>query len=256
MEERAGKLQGMIYFSEAFFDADNLYSRVILGPTLHELMHPWANFIVPTFSPAHWGFSSADGILGGFNLNTLVDLGSGRYDAEEFSYGGYSTNNKLYSPIELYLAGLIPPEEVPDLWVAEDGEPLLNENGEWNRHSFVASRVKTYTIEDIVAKHGPRVPDHSKSQKNFRAAVILLVSEEYPPTRSKLEALSADASVFSDADEGIGPANTYNFYWATGGRATLTMDGLSRFQRRGGANKPVPSSFGTPPPPIVDHWEK
>ena len=189
----AGRLQGAVYFSEAFYDAGSVFSRLITGPSLHELMHQWANFIVPTFNSPHWGFSSADGTLGGFILDTLVDLGEGRYRAAGFSYGGYSTNNIFYSPIELYLAGFIPPEEVPDLWVAEDGQPVLNEDGEWDFKSFTASRVKTYTIDDIIAEHGPRMPDHSQAQKDFRAAVILLVSEDYPVTRSQLAFLSADA---------------------------------------------------------------
>ena len=247
----AGRLQGAAYFSEAFYNAGSVNSRLITGPSLHELMHRWANFIVPTYSYAHWGFSSADGTLGGFILDTLVDLGEGRYSAAEFSYGGYSTNNVFYSPIELYLAGFIPPEDVPDLWIAEDGQPVLNDKGEWNEKSFIASRVKTYTIEDIIAEHGPRVPDHSQSQKDFRAAVILLVIADHPITRSQLAFLSADASWFSHAGDVESVYN--NFYEATGGRATITMDGLSQFQRRAGSKIAVPNSFGTPPSPIMGH---
>ena len=247
----AGRLQGAAYFSEAFYNAGSVNSRLITGPSLHELMHRWANFIVPTYSYAHWGFSSADGTLGGFILDTLVDLGEGRYSAAKFSYGGYSTNNGFYSPIELYLAGFIPPEDVPDLWIAEDGQPVLNDKGEWNEKSFIASRVKTYTIEDIIAEHGPRVPDHSQSQKDFRAAVILLVIADHPITRSQLAFLSADASWFSHAGDVESVYN--NFYEATGGRATITMDGLSQFQRRAGSKIAVPNSFGTPPPPIMGH---
>ena len=250
----AGRLQGAIYFSEAFYDAGSLYSRLITGPSLHELMHRWANYVLPTSSYAHWGFSGVNGTLGGFIPDSLVDLGGGRYRAAHFSYGGYSTNNVFYKPIELYLAGFIPSEEVPDIWVAEDGQPVLNENGEWDRRTFVASRVKTYTIEDIIAEHGPRVPDHSRAQKDFRAAAILLISEDYPVTRGKLEFLSADASWFSYAGEAESVYN--NFYEATGGRATISMDGLSQFQSRASQKRLVPRSFGTPPPPVVDHWER
>ena len=249
----AARLQGAVNFSEAFYNEGSTYSRLITGPSLHELMHRWANFIVPAFSSAHWGFSSADGVLGGFILETLVDLGEGQYRAASFSYGGYSTNNVFYSPIELYLAGLLPPEEAPDLWVAEDGQPVLNEKGEWDFRHFTASRVKTYTIEDIIEKHGPRRPDHTRSRKDFRAAVILLVSEDYPVTRTKMEFLSADTKWFSHAGEVESLIN--NFYEATGGRATITMGGLSQFQRRAGSKKALPNSFGTPPPPTVDHWE-
>ena len=80
-------------------------------------MHTWANFVIEPGRP-HWGFSSANGVLGGFDSAELVRLGNGRYAAGSFGTLG---NDLPYSPIELYLAGLIAPEEVPDLWVANDG---------------------------------------------------------------------------------------------------------------------------------------
>ena len=249
-----GQLQGVILFGFSKFPkyADTGHSVLIDGPSVHELMHRWANFIVPPFP--HWAFNSADGILGGLNINSLVEHGGGRYSADEFSIGGWADNFRPYSPIELYLAGLIPSEEVPDLWVAEDGEALLDESGSWDGMSFVASRIDAYTIEDIIAKHGRRVPDHSGAQKRFRAAVILLISDAYPATREFLETLGNDVNLFSQ--EGENEFQWYNFYEATGGRATITMEGLSQFRRSAGSKIVVPGSFGTPPPPIVDHWER
>ena len=261
----AGKLQGVIGFSHGIvtefrrglWDSEHLYSNLIEGPLLHELMHRWVNYIVPTsYNDSHWGFSSANGVLGGFDLAGLVENGSGRYSASSF-FNPVGVYNKLCSPIELYLAGFIPPEEVPDLWVAEDGEPLFDGgdiNTSWDFQSFVASRVKTYMIEDIIAEHGPRIPDHTQSQKDFRAAVILLISEDYPATRWILENLTGDVSLFSYAGEDQFDL-WYNFYEAMGGKATITMDDLSHFQRRASAKRLVPSSFGTPSPPIVDRRE-
>ncbi len=246
----SGKLQGGLFFSYVSGRSPK-HSGLVVGPMLHELMHRWANYIV---SPTpHWNFTSAAGILGGFDIANLVDHGAGHYSAPGVSTGGQATNTKRYSPIELYLAGLIPPEEVPDLWVAEDGERLLEASGRWDRKSFTANRVKTSMIDDIIAEHGPRVPDHSQSQRAFRAAVILLVNEDYPATRKFLEVLSNDASLFSHAGEDQHDG-WYNFYEATGGRATITMGGLSQFRSRGASKRPVARSFGTPPPPIVCHW--
>ena len=39
------------------------------------------------------------------------------------------TPGKTYNPMGLYLAGLIPADEVPDFWVAEDGEWLRDDDG-------------------------------------------------------------------------------------------------------------------------------
>ena len=247
----AGKLQSMIFFASGHPRLGLNYSVLVQPVMLHELMHRWANFIVGPKIP-HWDFTSANGSLGGFDITTLVDHGGGRYSASR-QYSGYS-------PIELYLAGLIPPEEVPDLWVAEDGDYIRDKGGTIARAEngdlmFTASRVKTYTIEDIIAEHGPRVPDHTQSQKAFRAAVILLVSEEYPATHKVLEVLSNDASWFSYAGEDDLFDRFLNFYEATGGRATITLGGLSQFKSSRAAKRPAPRSFGTPPPPIVDRWK-
>lgn len=240
----AGELEGVIHIP-------NFLGHGVL---IHEVMHKWANFVIPLPFGAHWGFSSANGVLGGFDIANLVNQGDNRYTAGTFGHAGAFGN--IYGPIELYLAGLILPEDVPDILVAEDGKWLLGDqgnrvtadNGYW---IFTASRWKTYTIKDIIAEHGPRVPGHSEAQRTFRAAAILLIDENHPATKEVMETVSRNVSWFSHA--GTDEFDQHNFYEATGGRATITMDGLSQFQRRAGAKRLVPRSFGTPPPPIVDH---
>ena len=227
----AGKLLGVLDFG-SYAIYNNRRSILFEGPTLHELMHRWANDIVPTSYGGHWGFSSANGNLGGFDIASLADRGDDRYTARDFTLAGVADNAMPYSPIELYLAGFIPKDDVPDLWVAEDGEWLREDEGssvhtDNGRRIFTASQVRTYTIDDLIAEHGPRVPDSSQAQKNFRAAVILLVDQRHPATRDVLVQLSVDVSWFSHAGEDT--LDRYNFYEATGGRGTITMDGLSDF---------------------------
>ncbi len=215
-----GQLQGAIHLGEIEGTSQNIL--------LHELIHRWANFIVPTNYGAHWGFSSANGLLGGFEIDDLVDYGDRQYSVGPFVPDtAREGDHKPYSPIELYLAGLIPPEEVPDLWVAEDGRwpddfefPI---DGDW---LFTASRVKTYTIEDLISKHGKRIPDYTRSQRDFQAAVILLIDEDNPLTKGRLDKVSSDIAQFSHA--GTDEFNAYNFYEATGGRATIAIGGLSQ----------------------------
>ena len=229
-------LQGVVVHGTVSFGVDDR-SIIYRGPMNHELLHRWANFVIPTGAGAHWGFSSANGVLGGFDVDELMHHGDGRYTAGySFSSGthGVAANIKPYGPIELYLAGLVPPEEVPDLWVAEDGEWLLDANGSHveaaNGHwMFTADQIRTYTIDDIVTIYGHRVPDSSESQRAFRAATILLVDDHHPVTRRVLDQLSDDVAWFSQA-AGDGIDGTYNFYEATGGRATIDMDDLARSQ--------------------------
>ena len=218
-------LRGVVFFPYR--------SAIRRGPSLHELMHTWANDAVPTSVSGHWGFSSAYGQLGGFPLRDLVHLGGDRYTVQS-SFGTFANggNSVPYSPIELYFAGLIPPDDVPDLWVAEDGEGLI-ENGErvlsddgWP--IFTATKVRTITIDDIIAEHGERTPDWTTSQKDFQAAVVLLVDDDHPATPTQIQEVSNLVSWFSHPGNDDDPYD-YNYYEATGGRGSITMDGLSEF---------------------------
>ena len=220
------KLQGVIYINTYDYSSGGDF---VNGVFLHELMHRWANFVVPP--SGHWGFISEECILDGYNISTIIDHGDGRYSHE------FSPSLNVYCPIELYLAGLIPPEDVPDFRVAVDGEWVWDEEGsdiitdDKGYRVFTASGFETYTVDDIIAEHGPRVPDTSKAQKDFRVAVVLLVGTDYPATPAILDRLSYDVSWQShpgDRDhmlrQGAG-----NFYEATGGRGTIIMDSLSEF---------------------------
>ena len=217
------RLQGVLHlpFKEGFGQ----------GPVLHELMHRWGNFIVDGYG-GHWGWSSVHGLLGGFNIDELVDLGDGRYNAGSFGVGGFAGDYFPYSELELYLAGLGPADEVPD-WVAgvdadfEYGSDGRVEEYEDRGPVFTVTEFKTYTIEDIIEKHGPRVPDYSASQKEFRAAAILLIDGDHPAMTEVVGEISRQVSRFSH--QGNDDEWQSNFYEATKGRGTMLMGNLSEF---------------------------
>lgn len=216
------RLQGFIHFS--------YYYAMANGPTLHELMHRWANSMVSEYQP-HWGLTSADGILGGFNINDLVDNGDGTYYfTNSFGGGGEALNSKPFSPIELYLAGFIGADDVPDLVELKGVRILYDEEGKVRRTEdgfrlIEVDELVTHTIEDLAAEHGWRVPHHTVAQRDFRAAAILLVDARRPATKERLDTISANVAWFSNAAED--DASGFNFYEATGGRGTMKMDDLS-----------------------------
>lgn len=203
------------------------------GPMLHELMHQWAAYIVVSGFGGHWGFSSANGQLGGFAANDLVALGNGRYTAGNVVTHGYADNSLPYSSIELYLAGLLPAGRVPDLLVAEGASWLLEDGRQVTEDGlpvFSATGIRNYAIEDIVGEYGTREPGFADSQKDFRAAAIFLIDRDHPGTREQLDGISADVFWFSmagsDTDDSI-----YNFHEATRGVARIRMDGLHGMQK-------------------------
>ncbi len=101
----AGRLNAILHFP--------WNTALLSGPSLHEILHSWANYTIPTAVGGHWGFSSANGQLGGFDRANLVDHGGGRYSAGNFGVVANGGNSVPYSPIELYFAGLIPPLRDP-----------------------------------------------------------------------------------------------------------------------------------------------
>ena len=216
-------------------------SALLYGPALHELQHAWGNYAISTSYFSHWGFSSANGQLGGFDRSLLVDYGDGLYSAGIFGTIANGGNSVPYSPIELYFAGLIEPDKVPDLWVARDGE-WIDADDEPPR--FSARDVREYTIDEIIARVGVRNPPASASQRHFRAAVILLTDDDHPATESQLQELSEAVSVFSNAHEDT--RRSYNYFEATGGRGSIAMGDLSKFRKTTPGLPVRPASHGTP----------
>ncbi len=70
----AGKLQGVNFHS---YDDESIFR----GLLLHELMHRWGNFIVPTGYGPHWGFSTSGGYLDCFDISNMIDRGDGKFSA-------------------------------------------------------------------------------------------------------------------------------------------------------------------------------
>ena len=230
-----GRLKGLIHFTYR--------DGILWGPGLHEIMHAWANYIIDVGSRvgAHWGFSSANGQLGGFAIENLVDRGNDEYTAGRFGTFANGGNSVPYSPIELYLAGWVGPAEVPDLWlgknahwVIEGGKFKQNEKGEF---VFRAPEVEIWSIERIIAQHGARRPDHRSAQRSFRGAYVLLVDATSPGEPEQLDMLGRQLEAFTRAgDDGL--PNRYNFWEGTGGRASLRLDGLGELKGAATAGEP------------------
>ena len=240
----AGKLKGIVFLTTPYGMKSSL--------ALHELQHQWTNFAVRTShsTGGHWGVSSANGVHGGFDLATLANLGDGKYRTLPFGLW-HNGHDDIYSPIELYFAGYIPPEEVPNLWVG------IRPSGERPGYDTLSGRASEFnvrhavelSIDDIIAKNGARVPDSSTAQRHYRAAAILLnpPPDQAPVNSQALQELSENVSIFSYA--GNDNRAVANYFEATGGRGSITMDGLSQFRKAEPGLPTLPASFGKPPPP-------
>ena len=209
----AGKLKTVIHMPRVEYIRN--------GPFLHEIQHYWCNHgLIPTTAGGHWGYSSAGGQLGGFD--TIEDLGSNTYRGSVDGEVGFGTvanggNSVPYSNLELYAMGLIAPDALESITVAENPSAT----GEFG--VFTADALTTYTAADIIAANGARVPNYQNAQTEFKALVVVLSTGPVP--QATWGALNANLENFArqgDPDNSWG--SLYNFWTATGGRATFSFE--------------------------------
>jgi len=136
------------------------------GALTHEVTHQWAAFLDARFNlgdGAHWGAVNIPGYVFGINFKSN---GNGTYTITQ----GVFESGRVYPPMELYLMGLIPSEEVPDVTVLQG----ITANTVQVGQVVTPAAVRIVTMADILAVHGPRVPSVGVSPRNFRMAGVLI----------------------------------------------------------------------------------
>ncbi len=222
------KLKGIIHLNQKDFLQN--------GPALHEVMHNWANYGIPTESVGfgtnvqsynyqpHWGFTggSTKGQLGGFKQSALVENGGDSYTVAKFGLTANGGNSQPYNELELYLMGMISISNVTDFDVFTNITSFTY-NSIADNYDFEASTRTTYTPESLEALLGTRIPSSDSSQKDFKLLVIVLTDE--PLT-------SEEWDFFDDSSEKFGRnsvngLSTYNFWEATNGLGTLETGNIN-----------------------------
>ena len=143
---------------------------------------------------AHWSyfFNSEASLLEG---NRIVDHGSGDFRFETVS------TIEGFSPLDRYLMGLIPPEQVPPTFFVRRpsiGDELFNPAHAPLAGIFFQGERGDLSMDMILAAHGRRSPDHTVSQKNYRFAFLLLVEEGAEPPAGQIEKLDRLRAQFEE----------------------------------------------------------
>jgi hypothetical protein len=210
---------GSVRTVSRFANLSNMQSAwTLIG---HEIMHTFANFVVKTDNGGHWGYSTANSLLGGMDPATLVDLGGGRYRAQWFTDHHNWWNP--YGEIELYLMGMAAPSEVKPIRVFDGVTP-----GESSQQdlTFRAKGSHIVTMRDIIKAQGPRVPAYPNAPRSFRAIALVITDTELSPV--ELEPYLASVHYFSsDTELALNPQESLlNFKALTRGRGSISLDGL------------------------------
>ncbi len=146
----------------------------------HELMHRWG---------AHVTFRNADGSDSTALLGTdqdhwsfLLDSGGSLLYGNRWQDNGNGTftslapqnEMKLYSPLDLYLMGMIDRSKVPPMLLIDS--PGIDAAQQPKAGVTISGTAKTVTIDNIIASMGDRIPDATTSQKSFNTAFIYITN--------------------------------------------------------------------------------
>ncbi len=149
----------------------------MLSTFAHEMQHRWASHV----KFRDWNGQISSGLLGkdGSHWSYLLEShGSVLYGASwrDNGDGSFTATDaeSTFSPLDLYLAGLIDKTKVPPFFLIEapdiDANALPPPVG-----TTIRGIKRIVTIDDIIAAEGPRVPSADVSQKTFRFGFIYLV---------------------------------------------------------------------------------
>jgi hypothetical protein len=139
---------------------------------------------------AHWSFfvdtrTGADGLFSSLmEGNAWRDNGNGTFTTIESAVN-------YFSELDQYLMGLRAADEVGPityLVVDEQLKDLIRSKSPVSGFSMNAAR-KTATVEQIIKREGPRVPDSRSAPKSFRIAFILLTEAGRSPSNATLNKL-------------------------------------------------------------------
>ncbi len=188
-----GRLQGYIDMGPLASHANDPFDPAFeetLNVLTHEILHQWAAHV--RFQRP--GEPESDGLLGrdGSHWSFLLDSGASVLYGNQWRDNGDGTfttdgGMKFYSPLDLYLAGFLAADEVPPFVLIDS--PGFDRNRLPERGVTVTGTPVQVTIEDVINAEGHRIPSASESQKEFRAAFLLVTRPDETVPQAQIEAL-------------------------------------------------------------------
>lgn len=211
------------------FPVPSLFDGASTG-YIHEIGHQWINYLSTTFlkdGVPHWPVSNlAAGVMG------LSIPGSGAGGQFPYTFTEVATGYQLdrapaatspaFNQWELYLMGLIGAADVKTPAIIFKDQTVVT--SPVSGTVIPKSDFNIYQITDLIASAGTRTPTSAQSQKQFKAATILL-SERLLTTEEisyfDYMAKRAEGQSAVSVREGLATYEGKPFAVATGNRATV-----------------------------------
>ena len=201
------------------------------GTLNHEVLHRFAAYLSPSldlasvpgnnFNPQHWGAIERPST--GFATPVAY---SGMFDHVAARTGGGfegwldgNVVDPFYNDLELYLMGLVGPQEVASpIQVLDDPSYQRDEVRGDTRYSLYSSAgIRSVTMADVIAANGLRQPGPVEAPRAFRAALVV----PYDRPLTDVELAYHDLAM-REWEKPSSAVLDSTFLMATGGRATMT----------------------------------
>jgi hypothetical protein len=216
----SARLQGIVHTSSAWpaMRATGGHDSIV-GLLAQETGHRWAASVyyldpdgqqrssLVGAGGVHWSFfvDSGGSPLGG---NHWVELGDGRYRA--------TPGPLAYSPLDLYLMGLLPAAEVPPIQRLVDAaacpELACTGWGPTTTEIELAAAVESISIDQVIAAEGPRVPAAGEAPRVLRQAWLYVLPAGDDPDPAALDYLDELRPIweqaFAEMTGGLGAVRT------------------------------------------------
>jgi hypothetical protein len=192
-----------------------------------ELGHAWLAFVYATNleepedimlgrSAAHWNFyMHTDGSP--IEGHRWIDHGDGNFEAVKL-------DKYQFSDLDLYLMGLMPPEEVQPWFIIKDPYDCVDsskpdkECAPPDAFSFQADQYRVkgtrldITIDNVIATEGPRVPAYPDAPSEFNLSFLLIKRPDETLCDEELEVIEEviDRSIEQWVDQTRGRASLVN----------------------------------------------
>jgi Ca2+-binding RTX toxin-like protein len=213
----ASRLQGIVDFggmSQYSFSTTDSGLQGLMKAAVHEVMHRYGpnlryqlpggdikTDLINSTNPFHWSYAT--------DTDASFMYGARWVAQPNGSFLATQIVERL-SPLDLYTAGWLPANEIPDTKLLQiSPAPTTNLPAVGTN---VQTTTSTVTGAQILAAEGPRVPSFPNTQRNYRAAMILLNRPGAFPTDDKYKKLELFSRAFEDY-----------FSSATGGRASISF---------------------------------
>jgi hypothetical protein len=220
------------------------YRENYYPPFSHEIAHYWAAWLDTRFGfgsaldqhyGPHWGFSSVNGQLGGFDGSTLRCVtpagqappnctpeagGRTRYVVGLFGPNANGFRAQPFAPLELYLMGLAPASDVPDsfLMLRDAASDAASVDDASQTMVVEASALDTLEFSEIVARHGT-MQMLGEAERHFKAAFVVVSAT--PAPESVMNDVASWAAVLGNR---VSAPPLTSFQEDTGGAATLDTE--------------------------------